>query len=224
MPAGTTDTLLPLDDLFPPGVAAVLSLDPAAAGPLAAAEAAATARFVPARLAEFRHGRDCARRALARLGHAAAAIPVGARREPVWPGGVVGSISHAGTAAAAAVAAAAGFRGLGIDLEDARALEPALVARIGRATELDGVADADAGLHARRLFAVKEAAYKALWPTLWTFLDFHDLEVRFLEGGTWRVESRAELLPAALAAAVRGRIAVRAGLLVATAAIAAGGG
>jgi 4'-phosphopantetheinyl transferase EntD len=98
------------------------------------------------------------------------------------------------------------------------------VTRIGRAAELAGVAEADAGLHARRLFAAKEAAYKALWPTLRVFIEFQEVEVRFLEGGAWRIESRCAQLPEALADAVRGRIAVRAGLLVATAAIAAGDG
>ena len=93
-----------LDSLFPPGAATVLSLAAGEAGALTPVELGFTATFAPVRLAEFRHGRACARLALGRIGAGAHDIPVGASREPIWPTGVVGSISHAGTAAAAVVA------------------------------------------------------------------------------------------------------------------------
>ena len=46
---------------------------------------------------------SAARAALTALGHQACAIPVGERRAPDWPRGVVGTITHDKGAALAAV-------------------------------------------------------------------------------------------------------------------------
>lgn len=78
------------------------------------------ARSVRKRQAEFLFGRLAARLALgAALGpvQAQAEIAIGTAREPCWPAGSLGSISH-GDGCAAAVALAAGqHQGIGIDLE-----------------------------------------------------------------------------------------------------------
>jgi hypothetical protein len=74
------------------------------------------------RVREFESGRAYAKRALATLGMHNVDLPVGPNRAPVWPTGVVGSIthvldSHYGTYAAAAVARADAVLALGIDFE-----------------------------------------------------------------------------------------------------------
>jgi 4'-phosphopantetheinyl transferase EntD len=209
-----------LDSLFPPGAASVLSLSPGASPALLADELVYTRTFAPRRLGEFRHGRACARLALSRLGVAAVAIPVGSKREPVWPDGIVGSISHAGSAAAAVVARRADVRSLGLDLEAAGDLEAGLWSRICLPAEIARNAGSGygAGCAARLVFSAKEAAYKALWPVTGRFLDFHDIEVRLDEAGrTFAVTSRAAHLPEELASAVSGRFAT-VGELFATAA------
>src|SRR5690242_5958922 len=92
-------------------------------GGLFAEEAAAVAGAVAARRAEFAAGRSAARRALAELGIGPVALPVGERRMPVWPTGIVGSITHCVGLAAAAVAWADDLAALGIDVEPAIALD-----------------------------------------------------------------------------------------------------
>jgi 4'-phosphopantetheinyl transferase EntD len=202
LPAATV-----LDSLFPPGVATVLSRRSDEASELGPQEATSAAPFVAPRLAEFRHGRACARQALARLGAAAVDIPIGAGREPIWPPGVVGSISHDGELAAAAVAWERIFVGVGVDLTSAAALESDLIPRICRPAEMERLATAtDPGRMAKMIFGIKEAVYKALWPSLRQILDFRDVEIVFDEADArFAVVSHTELCPAECAARLLGR-------------------
>ncbi len=71
----------------------------------------------PARELEFRVGRALAREALARLGVKGHPLLPAETREPQWPAGIVGSITHCEGVGAVAVAETAQFCGLGIDLE-----------------------------------------------------------------------------------------------------------
>lgn len=197
-----------LDSLFPPGVATVLSLSPGDSTDLGPGELAAATKFVPLRLAEFRHGRACARRALARLGTEEADIPAGASREPLWPVGIVGSITHAAEAAAAVVARESDFLALGLDLEPGSPLDAELIPRICRPQEIDLILTnaADPGHAAKRVFSMKEAAYKALWPSVRLVLDFHDIEIQLGGNGSkFTVLSRSHRCPADLAARIAGR-------------------
>lgn len=66
---------------------------------------------------EFATGRYCARLALANLGVAPAAILSDQNGAPVWPGDVVGSISHTRGLTAAWVAHADVTKGIGVDAE-----------------------------------------------------------------------------------------------------------
>lgn len=59
------------------------------------------ARSVVKRQAEYYHGRLCARRALQSIGIHDFTVHTGKQREPVWPPGVIGSISHNGEFAVA---------------------------------------------------------------------------------------------------------------------------
>ena len=98
-------------------------------------ESAAVARAVAVRRLEFARGRGCAREALAALGVAAGPIPVGPEREPVWPSGVVGSITHCEGFVAAVVARAADLRAIGLDVETAAPVGEDVGARVVHASE-----------------------------------------------------------------------------------------
>lgn len=82
------------------------------------------ARSVHKRQAEFFFGRLAARQALAAVAAnlASASIGIGDAREPVWPAGVIGSITHDRRFAAAAVATDMRRHGIGIDIE--RIIDP----------------------------------------------------------------------------------------------------
>jgi enterobactin synthetase component D len=189
MPPPDTPALLhaALTALLPAGTVAAVSLDPGDPGSRPPAwldalwpeELPATRAMRPARLREFRHGRHCARRALAALGQPMAPIPVGAQRAPAWPSGVVGSISHAGAWAVAVAAPDRELHGLGADLEPVTPLEPALKPMIATRAELDWLAQlaADPG---KLAFSAKESVYKCLWPLTGRFIEF--LEIELLPG------------------------------------------
>src|SRR5205085_5147682 len=121
-----------------------------------------------------------ARRALAALGLGPVAIPVGPRRAPVWPPGVVGSITHCAGLVAAAVAWSDEMAALGIDAEPAVELEPDVVAAVATPFERSTL---DGPLAATVLFCAKEAFYKC-WSALdGAVLELHDVEVAFDRGG-----------------------------------------
>ncbi|MFI6491079.1 4'-phosphopantetheinyl transferase [Streptomyces sp. NPDC050564] len=152
-------------------------------------EEAQCAQAGPRRRAEFTAGRWCAHRALAALGAGRVAVPRSARGMPVWPDGVVGSITHCEGYRAAAVCRSQDARALGIDAEPAAPLSERVRAglfgtrsrnvsgdmsgtrsRDVSADESGAEEDAFATDLARRLpglpvdrllFSAKEAAYKA---------------------------------------------------------------
>ncbi|MBC6945357.1 MAG: phosphopantetheinyl transferase [Gammaproteobacteria bacterium] len=205
-----------IDGLFPAAVACAVAQSLVPGDRLFPEEAAAATGFAPTRLAEFQLGRACARRALARLGMLPQAIAVGARREPCWPAGIVGSISHAGGMAVAAVAHRRSFAALGLDIEAAAALEPGLIDTVCRPEEArrlrSGSADAAAG--ALLVFSAKEAVYKALWPLLGRFIDFQEVAILLhADGVGFSVQAHGSNCPVPLAAALQGRIRHLAGLV-----------
>jgi len=169
-----------LAELTPKGVASAC-LDPRSfQGTLFPEEAAAVANAVPRRRAEFIAGRGCARQALVQLGQPAHTIPSGQDRAPIWPEGIVGSISHCDSLAIAVVARRAdGFLSLGVDIEAASPLEAELIESICTPAERQNLASAgDAGLLAKTIFSIKESAYKAQYPLTRTMLEFHEVEVK----------------------------------------------
>jgi 4'-phosphopantetheinyl transferase EntD len=120
----------------------------------------------PNRSAEFAAGRRCAHRALACIGADVPTIGRGARREPVWPDGVTGSISHAaGLAVAAAMRRTPLVDGLGIDVELVDAVHDDLWADVLHPAEIAACERSiDPRAAAAAMFCSKEAAFKALFP------------------------------------------------------------
>ena len=124
-------------------------------------------RAMPRRRAEYAAGRACARAALVRLDVKPAPILSGAGGEPVWPQGLVGSLTHCEGYAAAVAARAGTIAALGIDAEPNHALPTGVLADIATPDEQAGLArlPAGPGVHwDRLLFSAKEAAFKAWYP------------------------------------------------------------
>jgi 4'-phosphopantetheinyl transferase EntD len=119
--------------------------------------------------------RIVARELMARLGCPAQPVPRSASGAPRWPAGIVGSIAHDATAAVVALAPAADFGSLGIDIEPAESLDPDLWELIAGPNERRRMTDDPFG--GRLLFAAKEAVYKAVHPLDQVFLEHHDVEV-----------------------------------------------
>lgn len=147
---------------------------------LLAEEEPAVANAIPSRRNEFAAGRICARNALADLGFGRPAIPVGPNREPVWPVGVMGSISHTRNYCfAAACRAGSAVRGLGVDVEQLGRVGPDTFELLFGDSELRGIAAGDArgdpDSTATRLFSAKESFFKAQFPLTECWIGFRDV-------------------------------------------------
>lgn len=154
-----------LRSLFPCCVATAEStgLDEEAA--LYPEEEVAIRRAVAKRRREFRGGRACARRALESLGLPPGPLPMGPRRAPVWPEGVVGSITHTRGFCAAAVARRSEIAGLGVDAEQRGAVTPKLGGRVCTEPErawMERTPPPPGGDWETLLFSAKESLYKAI--------------------------------------------------------------
>lgn len=153
-------------------------------------------RAVPKRRVEFARGRACAREALRRVGYGAedpgfVEIPVGASREPVWPEGFVGSITHCDGFVAAVAARADVVRGIGLDAEVDRPLPdgvPSQVITLEEMGSASGTAPDDADEVLR--FSAKEAVHKAVFPLTGVWLDFLDVALE-LDRGAFRARPAA---------------------------------
>lgn len=163
-------------ELLPPTVAVAVAGPPDWTGQLLAAERACLGeRAVESRRRDFTAGRVCARRALTDLGLAAVPVSAAADRSPIWPPGVVGSITHTKGFCAAAAAHATDVRSVGMDAEQHRELNPGVRRLICLPDELDRCARLPSGISwPAVIFSAKETIYKAWHPLVGSWLDFHD--------------------------------------------------
>lgn len=129
----------------------------------------------PARLAEFLAGRYCAGLAMRALGLGWPQLAIGRQREPCWPHGVCGAISHTrrhgqGRALAVVARHEDGVMALGADQEwliDAAA-RAALVQTVLCADERCG----DDGQWLTLAFSAKETLFKAMFADCRRYVDF----------------------------------------------------
>jgi 4'-phosphopantetheinyl transferase EntD len=181
-----------VEEVLPPSVIAVETREDRLDVELFPEEELALGRAVDKRRREFVTGRACAREALARLGLPPTAVGSGRHGEPLWPAGIVGSITHCDGYRACAVASAHTLLTLGIDAERHAPLSDGVWQEVAHGQERalrvrNGVA-ARAGVHLDAvLFSAKEAVYKAWFPLARRWLDFDDVELSIHAGnGTFR--------------------------------------
>lgn len=144
-------------------------------------EEAVISRAVEKRRREFRTTRHCARQALGELGIAPTPVLPGDRREPRWPDGIVGSMTHCAGYRAAAVARSRDVLTVGIDAEPHEPLPPDVLGAIALEEEQLRISEL-AAAHGepcwdRILFCAKETVYKAWYPLAHSWLGFTDASV-----------------------------------------------
>jgi len=146
-------------------------------------ESAVVARAVNKRRREFETGRMLARKAMADLGLPGQPIPASDNGAPIWPRGVVGSISHTDRWCVAVVARSNEVQAVGVDVEEDHPLDRSLLRMICTEAErrrLSCKPDAVALMEAKRIFSAKEAVFKALSPCLHLrFIGFEAVTVSF---------------------------------------------
>ena len=130
----------------------------------------------------YRSGRICAGEVLSKLGTRGQPVLRDSQtREPLWPEGISGAITHSGNWAAAAAGKTSDVSGIGIDLED---LERQVDSRISRHVcipeEQKWLQECEEDFLEKNLkiiFSAKESIFKAFFPYTRTYLHFHDARI-----------------------------------------------
>ncbi len=140
-------------------------------------ERASLGKVVDGRWWDWVMGRRCARLAIEQLGVEPAPILTGDKRQPLWPTGIVGAITHTNGYAAAAVARADERFAVGVDSEPDEPLPEGVLRRVSLPEEREWMdSDQDFGVTNvdRLLFSAKESIYKAWYPLAAAWLGFDD--------------------------------------------------
>jgi enterobactin synthetase component D len=139
------------------------------------------------RQAEYFYGRLCARQALGALGLGIETVGSGTSRQPLWPPGILGSISHNAEFAAAVVLRPGPETGIGIDLEQVigeqsadALLETTLSVPERAYLQRDGWPVSLLTL-LTIVFSAKESFFKAAFPTVGRYFDFDAISVEKID-------------------------------------------
>lgn len=144
---------------------------------------------------EFALGRWCARRAMAALSRGQEPLLTGPSRAPIWPQGLIGSITHCEEYCAAAVAETKDVAAIGIDAEPWRGFPLEIRTHVVTENEysLSKLGQCDAQSLAV-FFSVKESVFKALNPVTDLFFDFLSISV-ILDMGLGRFSLASSTVP-----------------------------
>ncbi|MBB4745780.1 4'-phosphopantetheinyl transferase EntD [Actinoplanes octamycinicus] len=175
-----------IERILPADVVAVDTFDDPPDATLLAEEESIVAKAIEKRRREFTTARHCARAALVRLGLPPSPILAGRLNEPLWPAGVVGTITHCPGYRGVVVAADTRITTVGIDAEPNEPLTAGVLESVALPDERVHVAEL---LQARpevrwdrMLFCAKEAVYKSWFPLAQRWLDFEDAVVTMRPG------------------------------------------
>ena len=135
-----------IESCLPTGVVVVEAFDDVPGEAVFPGEESLIENAVETRRREFVTARRCAREALASLGRTPGPITAGPRREPRWPVGLVGSMTHTDGFRAAAVARQSVVASIGIDAEQ----NESLPAGVEKVVSVDGELEMLAALASAR--------------------------------------------------------------------------
>lgn len=160
-------------------------------------------KSVVKRKSEFLAGRYCAHRALEKLDIAPGLIGIGEGRSPLWPEGVVGSISHCHGYAIAAAARRRSLLAVGLDIEDI--VTPETQRKLSNSVLNDDelfLLEQDMPPESvfTLIFSVKESFFKAAYPWVKAYFGFEAMSVTWID---WQAEDLAFRVNIDLAQAFR---------------------
>lgn len=170
-----------IERILPATVVAMdTTIDPPEAA-LLPEEQSLVARAVEKRRQEVTTTRHCARQAMLALGLSPVAIPRGERGQPLWPDGVVGSLTHTSGYRGAALSTDSGVFSVGIDAEPHGPLPDGVLEAVSLKTERDWIEALSASAPEvhwdRLLFCAKECVYKTWFPLAERWLGFEEAEI-----------------------------------------------
>jgi len=129
-------------------------------------------------------GRLCAAEALMTSGldeSLALNIAIGQNREPLWPNGYIGSISHDRIGAVAIANSTSKVRALGVDVEEWGRMKPEIAEKILHQNDLRDVPGLGQNELLTLIFSAKETLYKALYPIVQTYFGFDSASVTTID-------------------------------------------
>jgi len=141
-----------------------------------------SSRATPKRKTDFKLGRMACQVAMKAKGMPPQCILKGRMRQPLWPDGIVGSITHKRGIGIALVAEKSIFRGVGIDLERTdQPLNPEHFKKALYPAEMDWCLRILRLQEQRlcRMFSAKEALYKMLSPIIGGYVNYRDVILRW---------------------------------------------
>lgn len=180
------------------------------------ADYVASRNMHPHRELEFRAGRACAHEAMADFGFGSWPLLPALTREPQWPQGIIGSITHCPGYCAAAVASESICTGIGIDATAIGRVGDDVAPVICREEELERVrryAPGGRRILLALIFSAKESVFKAVFPSTRITFDFEHVAVLFGPDGRFRARASSPLL-AQVIGNIDGRFAVRGSMLI----------
>ena len=134
---------------------------------------------VAKRQREFGAGRLCARKAMAKFGIKDSPLLKGTDGQPVWPAGIVGTISHSTVWCGAAVARQENIRGIGLDIETIDRVSMQIAKKVLTPSEMEWVnaRDDEAQKRLALFFSAKETVFKCVAPVYGKSFGFYDMVI-----------------------------------------------
>jgi 4'-phosphopantetheinyl transferase EntD len=142
------------------------------------------------RKSEFIAGRYCAHRSLTSWNIPDGIISIGEGRSPVWPAGIVGSISHCHACAVAVTARADDLFAIGLDVEDIVAEETRNNIQNAVVNQNEMVLLAQSprpDVVFTLIFSLKESFFKAAYPHVKFYFDFPAISLTHIDWEQGRV-------------------------------------
>lgn len=168
-----------ITSLFPKPVQVAISNDDIPISQLYKEEQALIEHAINKRQMNFAAGRICAKRALSNIGIEEYPILMDDKGAPIWPVGIIGSISHATGYCVAVVARAKLGESLGLDVEEVARIKESIWLYSFCSEEVVWLRSQSTKSQqwASVMFAAKEAFYKAQYPLTHSWLGFKDVVV-----------------------------------------------
>ena len=169
-----------VQSLYRSGVVAAQLRGPGDPALLLPEERVGQERWATKRVAEFAAGRLCARCSIEALGVPAQPVLRATDRRPLWPEGILGSITHADGFCAAAVCFSMGRRSIGLDVEVVGRVTPdmwRLTCTPEEIARLENSPLDERDRLASLIFSAKEAFYKCQYVISQQWIGFQDVSV-----------------------------------------------
>lgn len=132
------------------------------------------------RINEFSAGRFCAHKLLAASGMDNGPILIGKHREPLWPAGIIGSITHSKDLAGAVLCPDDICTGIGFDIETIKPFNQAISKYICTPAEFEWLIEQkgrDSASLILLLFSIKESIFKCLFHATGYKYTFKDIQL-----------------------------------------------